>query len=43
MPTVVCYFQNLGKNAFIMMADMPVVSTLLYFDNSYVNVDGFWY
>jgi hypothetical protein len=41
MPTVVCYLQNLGKNTFIVMANMPAASTALYFDNSYVNADGF--
>jgi len=26
-----------------MVTNMPAASTLLYFDNSYINVDGFLY
>jgi hypothetical protein len=40
MPIVVYYLQNLDKNTFIMMANMPAASTVLYFDNSYINADG---
>jgi len=25
------------------MANVPAASIVLYFDNSYINADGFWY